>query len=92
MCLGVPGKVLEVTPSPIGVPNGRVEFGGVVKEVCFAYTPDVEPGEYVVVHVGFAISTIDEAEAKRVFAYLTETGELAEELGAAPDAPPESAP
>jgi len=44
MCLGVPGKVLEITPNAIGVPNGRVEFGGVVKEVCFAYTPDVEPG------------------------------------------------
>jgi hydrogenase expression/formation protein HypC len=81
MCLGVPGKVVAVEPNAIGVPSGRVEFGGIVKEVCFAYTPDVEVGEYVVVHVGFAISKIDEVEAKRVFAYLTDTGELEQELG-----------
>jgi hydrogenase expression/formation protein HypC len=81
MCLGVPGRVLEVWPNAIGVPSGRVEFGGIVKEVCFAYTPEVEVGEYVVVHVGFAISKIDEVEAKRIFGYLTGTGELAEELG-----------
>jgi hydrogenase expression/formation protein HypC len=83
MCLGVPGRVVEVQPNAIGVPTGRVEFGGIVKEVCFAYTPEVEVGEYVVVHVGFAISKIDEAEAKRIFGYLTDTGELEEELGRA---------
>jgi hydrogenase expression/formation protein HypC len=81
MCLGVPGRVVEILPNAIGVPSGKVEFGGIVKEVCFAYTPDAVPGEYVVVHVGFAISKIDEAEAKRVFAYLTDTGELTDELG-----------
>ena len=87
MCLGVPGRVVEVQPNAIGVTTGRVEFGGVVKEVCFAYTPEVEVGEYVVVHVGFAISKIDEEEAKRVFAYLTDTGELLEELGERHPAP-----
>ena len=81
MCLGVPGRVVEVEANALGIANGRVDFGGVVKEVCFAYTPDIAVGEYVVVHVGFAISTIDEAEAKRVFGYLTDTGELSEELG-----------
>jgi hydrogenase expression/formation protein HypC len=81
MCLGVPGRVLEIVPSAIGIPTGRVDFGGVVKEVCFAYTPEVEVGEYVVVHVGFAISKIDEQEARRVFEYLTGTGELDTELG-----------
>ena len=86
MCLGVPGRVVEVLPNAIGVPTGRVEFGGIVKEVCFAYTPEVEVGEYVVVHVGFAISKIDEAEAKRIFGYLTDTGELAAELGEPPPA------
>jgi hydrogenase expression/formation protein HypC len=86
VCLGVPGRVVEVQPNAIGIPTGRVEFGGLIKEVCLAYTPDVSPGEYVVVHVGFAISTIDEEEAKRIFAYLTESGELAGELG-----PPDSA-
>jgi len=80
MCLGVPGRVVEIQTNEIGIANGRVDFGGVLKEVCFAYTPEVEVGQYVVVHVGFAISTIDEEEAKRVFAYLTETGELADEL------------
>jgi len=81
MCLGVPGKVIEVVPNAIGVTHGRVDFGGIVKEVCLAYTPDVQVGEYVVVHVGFAISKIDEAEARRVFSYLTESGELGDELG-----------
>jgi len=78
MCLGVPGKVLEVIPNSTGMTMGRVSFGGIVKEVCLAYTPDVEVGEYVVVHVGFAISQIDEAEANKVFEYLEEMGELAE--------------
>jgi len=84
MCLGVPGRVLEVIPNALGVPQGRVDFGGIVKEVCFAYTPDARVGEYVVVHVGFAISKIDEREAVRVFDYLRETGELAELAEAAP--------
>ncbi len=82
MCLGVPGRVVEVSASPIGIPTGKVDFAGVLKEVCFAYTPDVTVGEYVVVHVGFAISKIDEDEARRVFDYLAGTGEL-EELGPA---------
>lgn len=76
MCLGVPGQVVEVMHNEIGIPMGRVDFSGVVKEVCFAYTPEVEAGEWVVVHVGFAISKIDEAEAKKVFQYLAEIGEL----------------
>lgn len=78
MCLGVPGKVLEVQESPVGIPMGRVSFGGVVKEVCFAYVPDVEPGEYVVVHVGFAISRIDEEEAAEVFRFLEQMDDLDE--------------
>jgi hydrogenase expression/formation protein HypC len=81
MCLGVPGRVIEIVPSAIGISTGRVDFGGVVKEVCLAYTPEVEVGEYVVVHVGFAISKIDESEARRMFEYLTGTGELDSELG-----------
>ncbi|HKK94241.1 MAG TPA: HypC/HybG/HupF family hydrogenase formation chaperone [Longimicrobiales bacterium] len=78
MCLGVPGRVVDVQPSPIGVPMGKVSFGGVVKEVCLAYVPDVEPGEYVVVHVGFAISRIDEEEADEVFRFLESMDELDE--------------
>jgi hydrogenase expression/formation protein HypC len=78
MCLGVPGQVLEVIPNEIGIPMGRVDFSGVVKEVCLAYTPEVVAGQWVVVHVGFAISLIDEAEARKVFQYLEEIGELLE--------------
>lgn len=78
MCLGVPGRVLEIVPNALGIATGKVDFAGVVKEVCFAYTPEVQVGEYVVVHVGFAISQIDEEEARQVFAYLEELGELAE--------------
>ena len=78
MCLGVPGKILEIRPDPLGLNMGRVSFAGITKEVCLAYTPEAEVGDYVVVHVGFAISRIDEEEAKKVFEYLEEMGELDE--------------
>ncbi len=78
MCLGVPGKVVSIQENPIGMTMGRVSFAGIVKEVCLAYTPEAEVGDYVVVHVGFAISTIDQDEAVKVFEYLEEMGELAE--------------
>jgi hydrogenase expression/formation protein HypC len=78
MCLGVPGKVLSIEPDLLGMNMGKVSFGGITKQVCLAYVPDVEIGEYVVVHVGFAISKIDEEEARRVFELLHEMGELAE--------------
>jgi hydrogenase expression/formation protein HypC len=76
MCLGVPGKVLRVDPSEIGMTMGQVSFGGIVKDVCLAYTPDVQPGDYVLVHVGFAISKLDEQHALDVFETLREMGEL----------------
>ncbi len=78
MCLGVPGQIVEIREDPTGMHMARVSFGGIVKEVCLAYTPEVEIGDYVVVHVGFAISTIDETEAHKVFEFLKEMGELAE--------------
>jgi hydrogenase expression/formation protein HypC len=78
MCLGVPGKVISVDPDPLGMTMGRVSFGGITKEVCMAYVPEVEPGDYVIVHVGFAISRVDEAEALQVFEYLRQIGELDE--------------
>lgn len=78
MCLGVPGKIIEIREDPTGMTMGRVSFGGIVKEVCLAYTPEVAMGDFVVVHVGFAISQIDEAEAHKVFEYLKEMGELEE--------------
>ena len=76
MCLGVPGKVVRVDESLIGMTMGLVSFGGITKEVCLAYTPEVKAGDYVLVHVGFAISVLDEAQAMDVFAALKEMGEL----------------
>ena len=78
MCLGVPGKVLDIQPDELGMTMGRVSFGGIIKEVCLAYVPEVEVDDYVVVHVGFAISRIDEEEAQQVFEYLRQMGELEE--------------
>ena len=78
MCLGVPGKVVSLEPNPLGMTMGRVSFGGIVKEVCMAYVPDAEVGEYVVVHVGFAIAKIHEQEAAEVFEYLRTIDELGE--------------
>ena len=76
MCLGIPGRVLSVGDDELR--GGKVAFGAVVKEVCLAYVPEVRPGDYVIVHVGFAISRVDEEEAKRSFAYLEEIGDLIE--------------
>ena len=78
MCLGIPGKLLEVAQGS-DPPMGKVAFGGIAKEVCLAYTPEAAVGDYVIVHVGFAISIIDEAEAQEIFTYLEEIGEAEEE-------------
>lgn len=78
MCLGVPGKVIRVEENPLGMTMGRVSFGGITKDVCLAYVPDVREGDYVVVHVGFAISKINEQEAMEVFKFLEEMDELTE--------------
>ena len=76
MCLGVPGKILSIEPNPFGMAMGKVSFGGVAKEVCLAYTPEAVVGEYVIVHAGFALNTLDEQEAQEVFALLAEMGAL----------------
>jgi hydrogenase expression/formation protein HypC len=80
MCLGIPGKVLEIYQHD-SLPMGRVEFGGIIKEACLAYVPDTQPGEYVIVHVGFAISKVDEAEAQEIFSYLQQIEAVGEEMG-----------
>ena len=85
MCLGVPGRIVQIVEDPIGMPMGDVSFGGIKKKVGLAYTPEAEVGDYVVVHVGFAISKIDEAEARKVFEFLEEMGELEELDIAQPD-------
>jgi hydrogenase expression/formation protein HypC len=78
MCLAVPGKILSVSGNEPLERMGRVSFGGIVKEVSLAYTPEANAGDYVIVHVGFAISRLDETEAHRVFEYLRQIDELKE--------------
>lgn len=77
MCLAVPGKLMTTNGEGLER-TGRVNFGGVVKEASLAYVPEAQIGDYVIVHVGFALSVVDEAEAQRVFQYLEELGELGE--------------
>jgi hydrogenase expression/formation protein HypC len=77
MCLGIPGRLVE-TYEEHDVLMGKVDFGGVFKKVCLEHTREVQPGEYVIVHVGFALSVIDESEAKLVFEFLDGMNELAE--------------
>ena len=82
MCLAVPGKIVSLTGDDPFTRVGRVSFGGVIKEVNMAYLPDAKVDEYVIVHAGFALSTIDEAEALRVFEYMSEFAVDEEEPGA----------
>jgi hydrogenase expression/formation protein HypC len=78
MCLGIPGKILRITGDTPLTRAGQVSFGGIVKEVSLAFSPEAELGDYVIVHVGFAISRLDEEEAQRVFSYLEQVDELRE--------------
>jgi hydrogenase expression/formation protein HypC len=76
MCLAVPGKIISIRAAEPLMRTGRVRFGGIVKEVNLAYVPEAHVGDYVLVHVGFAISTLDETEAQEVFEYLRQIDEL----------------
>ncbi len=76
MCLAIPGKVVSITGEDTITRSGRVDFGGVVREVNLCYVPEVKLGDYVVVHVGFALSIVDEDEANKVFEYLRQMEEL----------------
>ncbi len=78
MCLAVPGKILSIEGTDPILRTGRVSFGGIVKQVNLAYVPEAKVEDYVLVHVGFAISTIDEEEANQVFDCLKQMGDLAE--------------
>ncbi|MBY0493385.1 MAG: HypC/HybG/HupF family hydrogenase formation chaperone [Cyanobacteria bacterium] len=78
MCLAIPGRILSIEPGDPVLRSGRVDFAGIVKHVNLSYVPDAVIGNFVLVHVGFAISTVDEAEAQQVFRYLEQMGELAE--------------
>ena len=78
MCLAVPGKLVSVDEGPALTRTGKVNFGGILKEVHLAYVPEAKLGDYVLVHVGFALSIVDETEANQVFEYLKKMDELAE--------------
>ena len=79
MCLGIPGQVKEIYEAN-GAKMGRVNFGGIVKEVCLEYVPELEVGEYTIVHVGFALTRIDEQSAMETLGMFQEMGVLDEEL------------
>jgi len=78
MCLAVPGKIVSMAGDEPITKKGKVNFGGIIKEISLAYVPEAGIGEYVIVHAGFAISKVDEKEAMKTFAYLKEMGELEE--------------
>lgn len=78
MCLAIPGKVESIAGDDPLMRMGRVNFGGVIKEVCLACVPELQVGDYVIVHVGFALNKVDEVEARKVFEYLKQMDELAE--------------
>jgi hydrogenase expression/formation protein HypC len=80
MCLGIPGKVTEMYEEN-GLKMGKVDFGGIIKNVCLEYLTDIAVGDYTVVHVGFGISKLNEVEALETLSYLKETGLMDEELG-----------
>ncbi len=80
MCLGVPGKVNEIYEAN-GLKMGKVDFGGVKREVCLEYVPEIEIGEYVIVHVGFAINQMSEEEAKETLDLLRQIISIEDEIG-----------
>lgn len=88
MCLGIPGRIVSAGDER-GLRMGTVDFGGVEREVCLAYAPEARAGDYVIVHVGFAISVVDEAEARRTLEILRAMGDVLEqELAGGPGAAP----
>ena len=84
MCLAVPGRVISIAGDDALMRVGRVDFGGVVREIQLAYTPEARVGDHVLVHVGFAISIIDAAEAARIFEQLQDLEEIEPVSGGAP--------
>jgi len=79
MCLGIPGKIVEIYQSN-GLNMGKIDFGGVTREVCLAYIPEAVIGDYALIHVGFAINLISEEEAQETIKLLQEIAELEDEI------------
>jgi hydrogenase expression/formation protein HypC len=80
MCLGVPGKIIEIYESG-GLTMGKIDFGGVTREACLAYVPEAQPGDYTIIHVGFALNIISEEEAQETLQLLRQISDLNAELG-----------
>jgi len=80
MCLGVPGKIIEIYETE-GLRMGKIDFGGITREACLAYVPETEVGDYTIIHVGFAISRLSEEEAQATLEILNEIADIDEELG-----------
>ena len=80
MCLGVPGKIIDIYESD-GLRMGKIDFGGALREACLSYVPQAQPGDYAVIHVGFAISLIGETEALETLQMLQEIVDLQQEIG-----------
>ena len=79
MCLGIPGKIIEIYESD-SLPMAKIDFGGIVKEACLAYIPEANVGEYALIHVGFAISLMDEEEAQETLKLIKEVEDLSNEI------------
>ena len=84
MCLAIPGKIESITGDDALSRMGKINFGGILKEASLAYVPEAKIGDYVIVHVGFALSRVDEDEAQKVFEYLKQIEELGELKEASP--------
>jgi hydrogenase expression/formation protein HypC len=84
MCLAIPGRIVEITEEGELMRMGRVDFGGVVRDICLTYVPDAQVDDYVIVHTGFAISRLDEEEARETLRLLAEMAGFQEELEATP--------
>jgi hydrogenase expression/formation protein HypC len=84
MCLGIPGRIVEITASDAEalMRMGKVDFGGIAREVCLAYVPEAGVGDFVIVHAGFAITQLEEADARETIELMVEAGILEKELGA----------
>lgn len=89
MCLAIPGKVAQIDVKD-GIRSGRIQFGGITRQACLDFVPEAKEGDYVMVHVGFAISVVDKDEAERTYALLESMGLLSDELGTDPAPPAES--
>ena len=78
MCLAIPGKIISISGEDPLERTGKIDFGGILKHASLAYVPEANVGDYVIVHVGFALSRVDEAEAQKIFEYLKEMEDLSE--------------